>query len=420
MLQTVHAHRAASAFVHAALLAATLFTLACTAKVDEPTGDESSAIGAGTSNAAATADAKAFEGWLARVRETDGTARDLYYAYYDAGAARPWFLSTMVSAEVARYSIARGDLKRADAIGAALLRWQHTGSGKNGARVRGAFPSEIEKQNGKWVARYLYDSGDSATVMTALLDLYTATGTRAYLDAARKTGVWLRDVMAHGEKFGVWKSPLGAPMKSVTSSGDFDNRIAVGRTLFWLPALERLSKLTGDSSFAELASDARAFLELGQQKSGGYADHYDPGWPAQDFDLSRFVAYQSDGAVVADDSLRAAVAAERAGDREAATRFAGWLSRDGGRVAGYLTLADGTPHFPAGNRKYYDVISSALYRALAGDLGLSDAARAQAFLAASQSSDGGWYWGRDAETGKPVDSTQSTLTGVWALVNLLP
>jgi hypothetical protein len=226
--------------------------------------------------------------------------------------------------------------------------------------------------------------------------------------------------MAHGEKFGVWQSRLGAPMKSVTDAGDFDNRIAVGRTLFWLPALERLSKLTGDSSFAALAADARALCTLGQQPGGGYADHYDPGWPPKPFEQFRFSAYQADGAVVADDSLRAAIAAVRSGDRAAAERFADWLSRDDGRIAGYLTLTDGTPHFPAGNREYHDVFSSALYVALASDLGLADAAAAKAFLARTQSDNGGWYWGRDAETGAPVDSTQSTLTGVWALVSSLP
>jgi hypothetical protein len=146
-----------------------LSALGCVTPVDEPVSEGE--IGA-TQEAQAqrtSADPKAFERWLGRVRETDGTAKDLYYAYYDAKASRPWFLSPMISAEVLRHYLARGNVVRATAIGDALLRWQHSGKGAHGARLGGAFPSEIEKSKGRWVARYLYDSGDSATVLSALL-----------------------------------------------------------------------------------------------------------------------------------------------------------------------------------------------------------------------------------------------------------
>jgi hypothetical protein len=209
-------------------------------------------------------------------------------------------------------------------------------------------------------------------------------------------------------------------MKAVTSSGDFDNRIAVGRTLFWLPVLDRLSRLTGDGSFAELAADAKALLSLGQMENGGYADHYDPGWPAEPFDLSRFSAYAKDGSVVADDSLRAALAAEQAGDHEAVARFTRWLPSEQGRIVGYLNLESGEPHFPAGNKKYFDLISSALYYRLSSAVRADDVNAAVQFLTKTQAANGGWHWGWDAHKNAAIDSNQSTLTGLWILTDLSP
>jgi hypothetical protein len=359
-----------------------------------------------------------FDQWLDRVRATEPGVEHLYYAYYDAAEDRPWFLSTMISAEVLRYSLQRGQLDEAVAIGDALLAWQHLGEGPAGERLSGAFPSEIERTDvGRWRARYLYDSSDNMAVLQGLMELYETTGSPRHLRAARRVGGWLRDVMAHGERFGVWVDPLGAPMRAVTESGDFDNRISVGRTLFWLPALERLSALSGDQTFAELAFHTRALLLQGQLANGGFADHYDPGYPAQVFSLENFKSYGNNGSVVADDSIRAAIAAKRAGDAVAASRFIGWLDAERGRVAGYLSLESGAAEFPEGNREYYDVISSALYREL---VDAQETSEALEFVAGVQDGNGGWFWGQDAESGSQVDSNQSTLTGLWALVDLSP
>jgi len=393
--------------------------LACGGVAEEPVETTAPELGRAERKTERQA-AASFDRWLERVRETRGEAADLYYAYYDTAESKPWFLSTMISAEVLRYELRRGHVEKARRIGDALLRWQHDGSGTNGDRIQGAFPSEIEHTAQGFRARYLYDSSDSMAVMEGLMDLYEATSSDAYLNAARMTGVWLRDVMARGDRYGVWLAPLGAPMKAVTNVGDFDNRIAVGRTLFWLPVLDRLSRLTGDPSFAALAADARALLSLGQLDSGGYADNYDPRWPAEAFSLSNFEAYGADGSVVADDSIRAGLAALHAGNRDAAQRFAGWLVSEQGRIPGYLALDSGAAHFPQGNAKYYDVFSSALYRKLGAALELADAADAARFVSGSQATDGGWFWGWDAARQAPVDANQSTLTGAWAIVDLSP
>jgi hypothetical protein len=366
-----------------------------------------------------------FVRWLeAHARATDPEVKDLYFAYYDAAAGEetgePWFLSPMVSADVLRFYLRLGNLAQATRIGDALLGWQHDGGGKVGGRLVGAFPSEIAKDGQGWAPRYLYDTHDNLVVMEALLDLQEATGQQRYLQAAKRTGDWLRDVMTHGERYGVWQGTLSAPMKGVTDSGDFDNRIAVGRTLLWLPTLHRLAAKTKDQSFAALARDAQALLAKAQTPAGGFYDHYDPGYPAVAYDSSLFRTYGPDGSVVADDSLRAALGLWLLGDDAAAERFSRWISHPNGRVAGYLSISTGEPWFTTGEPVYDDLISTALYRYLADRLGLPDNGEERAYLARTQAKNGGWYWGWSRTLDAPIEKTQATLTGVYALVDLLP
>jgi hypothetical protein len=363
-----------------------------------------------------------FVGWLDRsVRASEASVANLYYAYYDAAKRRPWFLSPMVSADVLRFFLQVGDVARAAAIGDAILHWQNTGEGVGGERVAGAFPSELDQDKGVWVAKPYYDSHDNLVIIEALLDLAAATAQPRYLQAAVRAGAWLRDVMAHGERYGVWVEAHGAPMKFVTASGDFDNRIAVGRTLLWLPTLHRLAAAAQDDSFVALAESTRAFLLRGQDANGGFADHYDPGYPAQPFDAARFRPYGPDGSVVADDSIRAALGALLGGDKDAAERFTRWLPRAEGRIPGYLGLDTGKPRFTSRDRVYHDVMSTALYERLAQRLDLtSDVASARTFLEGTQGDDGSWFWGVDAEMNRPVNSDQATLIGLWAFADLCP
>jgi hypothetical protein len=361
-----------------------------------------------------------FVDWMEHhATERDAAVEGLVYAYYDTDKQRPWFLSTMVSADVARFYLQAGDQTRARAIGDGLLRWQHDGSGRFGERLGGAFPSELHKEGTEWVAKPYYASSDNLTVIEALLDLSEATSDPRYLDAAKRSGVWLRDVMSHGELYGVWAQPHGAPMHAVTASGDFDNRIGVGRTLFWLPTLHRLAAMTGESSFAQMAEQAEAFLAHGQHPSGGFHDHYDPGYPALPFDQNRFRAYGPDGAVVADDSIRASLGMVFAGNHESSARFAKWLSHRQGRVTGYIGIETGKPRFTPRDRVYYDIVSSGLLGALLGRLDVEHADTTD-FLLNTQAENGGWYWGWDEQTDRPLTATQSTLTGLWALLDLSP
>ncbi len=380
---------------------------------------DSTALPNDTATSQVDAATQAFVGFLdIHGRATDPAVRDLYYAYYDRDTEVPWFISTMISAEAVRFFLRLNRPADAARTAQALLAWQHDGAGDLGERLAGAFPSEVTQTNsGAYVANYLYDSGDNLAVMDALLEMYETTGDAQYLEAAHTTGRWLRDVMSHGERYSVWSEPHHVPMKAVTDQGAFDNRIAVGRLLFWLPVLTRLAAHTGDISFADLANTSYAFLAQGQTASGAYYDHYDPGYPAQAFNVANFHAYADPNLVVADDSLRAALGIAQ-NDAYAANLFWNWLAHDVPGISGYLDLRTGQAPAADIATPSYDVISTMLLQQLATKLGQA-APDANAFLQAAQHANGGFAWGLDPTTQQPLDNTQSTLTGFWVLADML-
>ena len=410
------------------LLSMTALTAGCVATSDS---GEVAAQGVGSDSSAASGSAApaptvkpanpAFVKWLDLVKETDPQIGELYYAYYDTSKSSPWFLSTAVSAQVLEYMLATGDTARAEVIADSLLGWQYDGTSAIAARVRGAFPSEIERNasTGEFEAEYLYDTDDNLVICEALLELYDATHQQRYLTAATGIGTWIRDVMVHGETYGVLVTSLGAPMRSVTDQGNFDNTIPVGATLIGLPTLKRLSARTGDASFAKVASSAFAFLRQGQEADGAIDDHYDPGYPAQPFSQSRFVAYEP-GAVVADDSIRGAIGLYEGGATAQVGAFLGWLKRGDGGIPGYLDLTNGGGFFPSDTTPYFDVVSSGLYAALATRVANGEATAAQAFENGKQAANGGWFWGAREDNGAQIDSNQATITGLAALMDLSP
>jgi hypothetical protein len=210
-------------------------------------------------------------------------------------------------------------------------------------------------------------------------------------------------------------------MKAATDAGAFDNRIAVGRLAFWTPTLRRLGRRLDDPTFAALADRTVAFLVPAQVASGGIADHYDPGYPAVPYDPTRFRAFTPDGAVVADDSLRAALGAVVTGaDSMDLHRFLSWLPDDHGGIPGYLGLADGERRTSPGTPPYDDLIATALLAALRRRSGLPVSPAGQALLERTQDADGSWPWGWFMDAEAPVDATHATMTSIWAVIDLTP
>ena len=95
------------------------------------------------------------------------------------------------------------------------------------------------------------------------------------------------------------------------------------------------------------------------------------------------------------------------------------MKTDHGAVPAYLAIDSGGPGFPAGQRIYYDVTSSALHRSLAGWLGERAAAIAdQAFLRRLQLPEGGWPWGVFKDGLTPLDPRLAPIVGLWATADL--
>ena len=355
-----------------------------------------------------------FERWLVEHVRHSMPAGELYFAYFDPEGEGAWALSPPISAEVARYWLRVDAIDAALPIGEALLAAQHDGRGSAGSRLAGAFPSEIDPATHR--PRYLYDTTDNLTIIEALLDLHEATGEVAYLEGARRSGRWIEQVMSHGDRYGVWREAHAVPMKAATDTGDFDNRIAVGRLLFWVPTLRRLSDAVAEPELAALADRIVDFTARGQTATGGFFDHYDPGYPPEPYDVERFSGYAGD-AVVADDSIRAALGLVDTAPARARA-FARWLGCEDGEVPGYLDLAHGGPYRGPGSTAYLDLLSGALVAALARRLG--EPTTASALLARAQSGDGGWPWAWDPADDVSLSAEQATLVGLWSLIDLSP
>jgi hypothetical protein len=165
---------------------------------------------------------------------------------------------------------------------------------------------------------------------------------------------------------------------------------------------------------------ARAFYERAKLPSGAIWDKYDVGYPPVPYDASRWKAY-GPNQLIGDNMLRGAMGFYRMGDVEAAKATLRFIKDQDGGVPAYLSLQTGEPAFVPGSRIYYDVVCTGMIRALA--LATGDTARAEtcvAFLERTQDPEtGAWYWGSRAQTFEPVEPRYATLTGLWAVTDLL-
>ena len=71
------------------------------------------------------------------------------------------------------------------------------------SRSNQAFDALLTALSRPGVIQTLPQPGE-APIIEALLDLHSLSGHAGYLAAAVRAGEWLRDVMAHGELYGVW------------------------------------------------------------------------------------------------------------------------------------------------------------------------------------------------------------------------
>ena len=355
-----------------------------------------------------------FEAWLQDNVAADGEHLGLYYAYYDTASTNPEFLSTRVSAQVARYLMHHGAYESARATLDALVAVQHLGDGEHGVYLSGAVPSQLDIQN------RTYASSDVLAVIEAWIEGWEVFDDPIYRRAALEAGAWLRDVMHHGEDYGLWAEPMGGLMSTVNDDGAFDNRISSGRLVIWSQTLRRLSALSGDTTYDDIADDLVGFTLGALTDSGALLDHFDPGWPPVPLEEGVFRTVGFDGSLYADDTLRGAVGLFREGFQEEALSILRWLDRPpAAGFYGYVDVRDGGGLFAPGDEPYFDVVCTGLVRSV-GLTTMTESATLDTWLASHQSPNGGWYWGRSERTDQPMGSYQATLTGLWAVDDMSP
>ena len=370
-----------------------------------------------------TPDRARFSAWLAALENTDGETAGLYpyFRSEEKGfeSSSDDFLSPMVTAKCVLFWLEEQSVNRAVRIGERLLYWQDRIRTHAHPNVAGALPSQIVEEDGQWAGGDRFYSGDNLVVLEAFLSLYERTGSQEFLDGAEHIARWIKDVMGHGEQYGVWLEPYFAPMQFATADGSFDNRVFTNTAFMWISALRHYGEVTNVMDYIEHFVLAKAFFLQGQSPHGVWFDHYDPGYPPQYYNTNRWQWFGDGGVVVADNAMRAALGALRVGAPDRAERFADWLRPRDGAVFAYLDAATGNGRFAPSDEPYYDVVVSGLWRDLTRGLGRDKAAMvADRFLARTQSAGGGWYWGRRQNRLIPVQRSQAILTGFWAVSNM--
>lgn len=357
----------------------------------------------------------AFTRWLHA--QQPPTGRGLV-SYFGAGPGHhPPALSPLASANALMFWLKIGAVAPALRVANGLVSWQRQLAATVPRRVRGGFPSTLTLRHQRWRPGAYYYSGENLAVVAALVRAYQELGIGAHAEAALKTAHWLRHTLFDGVRLGVTRRNYGAPLMAMTSGGAVLSRIGTGTSWLWLRALRLLAQIDPGAGWDALGAQGHRFLLRGQSAYGCWYDHFRPGQGEQP---GRWCWYgHNPGApiVLADTGLRAALAAGLAGDRHAVARFQRWLRpADGVYLWGYLDARNCRPAFLPQNTPYYDIVCTGLMRSLFHLVGEAHAAeRCRSALGPLQSADGGWYWGRVAQTLAPLNAEQATLTGIWAV-----
>lgn len=351
--------------------------------------------------------------WLRRYGiSTDPETENLAYYYFDTEKGVGEIPSSAVTALAILHYLETGDIFEAEDLGRALFRCRAPSESLE--LIAGAFSHALVQEGESWVPSDHYYSGENLLILEALLALYEKTGDPSYLQASVDIGDWLLRVPCQAHAFGALSEDLGAPIHFVTADGAFENTIRPHLLLLWLPALERLTQVTGRGEYEAAMERALAFLDGGISGNGFVFSVYDPGYPPRPFDQENWRWHQGNK-IITDELLLSAMGLLRNNRTEEARWILRRVRNISGGVYAYLDPSDGGAKFVGEGSRYYDVVASCLVEKLALALGEDTRARdAAAFLRITQSSNGGWYWGLASENLQPVEPRQATLINLWA------
>jgi hypothetical protein len=356
---------------------------------------------------------RAANGWLRRHGiSRDPETENLAFYYFDTEDGAGEIPSSAVTALAVLYYLDTGNVFEADDLGRALFRCRAPSDAVE--FIAGAFCHALVRQDGSWAPSDHYYSGENLLILEALLALHARTGEPSYLQAAIGIGDWLLRVPYQGHTYGALAEDLGVPIHFVTTDGAFENTIRPHLLLLWLPALERLSQVTGRDEYRAAMERALTFLDGGISGNGFVFSVYDPGYPPTPFRQENWRWHEGEK-IIADELLLSAMGLFRNNRVEEARWILRRVRNISGGVYAYLDPADGGAKFVGEDSRYYDVVASCLVEKLALALGdLSHSRGAAAFLRMTQSSNGGWYWGLASGDLEPVEPKQATLINLWA------
>ncbi|MBV9333474.1 MAG: hypothetical protein JO146_05670 [Candidatus Eremiobacteraeota bacterium] len=267
----------------------------------------------------------------------------------------------------------------------------------------------------------MFYSSDALAAIKALMAVYKRSGATAPMHAA-KGFVEFVHRLVDGERAGFLVENLDFPMQYVRPNGDFQNWLVPNVAMLFWDALRDYAEAAGDAATARLFERGRTLLlRSAQADNGAFYDHYDPGYPPRGYSPERWRWYKinPDGARIAigDNMMMSALGALRMGDTAAVDRFLQWARPTGGKFYAYIDVESGGSGFLHSDRRYFDVVSSAMYYELLEARGrLTDATRRQleAVFKQSAADDGGYRWGlRASDDGWVQDSAEALVTGYW-------
>jgi hypothetical protein len=269
-------------------------------------------------------------------------------------------------------------------------------------------------------ASLMFYASDALAATKAIMNVYRRSRDRAHLRAAAGFVEFVQRLV-DGEARGFLLSNLDFPMQYATPAGVYQNWLVPNIAMLFWDALRDYADAAAVPSTSKLFERGRAFLlRSAQAENGAYYDHYDPGYPPRGYSPERWRWFKVDPdgrrIGIGDNMMMSALGAQRMGDSNGVDRFLHWAKPLDGAFYAYIDVDTGGSGFLYTDRRYFDVVSSAMYYELCSPSGRLDAptrASLDRVFALSAGADGGYRWGLRANGGWVQDAAEALVTGYW-------
>jgi hypothetical protein len=376
-------------------------------------------LGAKSQNGSSEFRKIAFLRWLSTHQSAggDGLLRYMHVAQNRTDGQK---FSLVASADTAIWAFNQELDALALSISNGLLRWHSRLKSTANKNSKRAMPTEIQVSSPEtWVGGTYFYASDNLMMIEVMSRAYLKTKKSEYAECALEVGAWLVETLFDGKRFGVWAKNYGAPMAFMRLDGAVLNTIHTNVEYLWLSALNRLHKISNDPIWNQMFVEAVGFYIDSQAPQGCWYDYFKPHTPNSV--EGRWHWYRGGDKVIGDNNLRAALAAKKYGRDDQVVKFLKWLkpTKDG-LLHGYLNPLNGEKSFVVGDRPYFDLVCTGLLAELhSQQKNIRLANQYRDTISAFQSKNGGWFWGLNEKSRRPINDEQATITGLWATGNCL-